>query len=332
MEDEIKQEQTEEKINVEENKAEKVIKPKKEKKKPVAHVSKIKKETVKELVELIKSNKSFVVVSIQNIPGKQFQEIKKKLNEKSKLKVVKKSLVTRAIDEIDGELTPMKENIKEDVALLFSDSDAFELSGIMANFKSAAKAKVGQEAPEDIVIEPGPTDILPGPAVGEFGVLGIKVAVEEGKIAIKTKKVLVKKGEKITAQHTAIMDKLDIKPFKIGFEPIAAYDREEKKIYVGIKINKEETLDELKIMFSKALGFAVNICYVNKETLPFILGKAAAEESVLSKLIEEKSGASEEKKDEGDDTKEEEKPVEEVKKEKEEDKTETQEVNSGETK
>ncbi|MBU0958042.1 MAG: 50S ribosomal protein L10 [Nanoarchaeota archaeon] len=306
MEEEVKEDAQEE-TKVEEASADKVkeeteeeSKPEKKKKAnaPEAHVNPSKKKLVKTLVNLIKENKSFVVVSVKNIPGKQFQEIKKVLSEKVKLKYVKKSIIYRAIDEIDGELTPMKEHIKEDVALLFSDADAFELSGMMANFKSPAKAKVGQEAPENIVIEPGPTEILPGPAVGEFSVLGIKVAVEDGKIAIKTKKVLVKKGEKITAQHTAIMDKLDIKPFKIGFEPIAAYDREEKKIYVGIKVDKEATLEELKTSFAKALGFAVNICYVNKDTLPFILGKAAAHEAALSKIIEEKGGASGEKKDE----------------------------------
>jgi len=338
---------------IKEEKVQKEIKKKSvvKKKKPETHVSKIKKETVKKLIELIKGNRSFVVVSVKNIPGKQYQEIKRSLREKANVKFVKKSLIYRAIDEIDGKLTPMKDHIKEDVALIFSDSDAFELSGMMADFKSPAKAKVGQEAPEDIIIEPGPTEIMPGPAVGEFGALGIKVAVEDGKIAIKIKKVLVKKGGKITAQHTAIMDKLDIKPFKIGFDPIAAYDREEKKIYIGIRINKEETLEELKTMFAKALGFAVNLCYVNKETLPYIIGKAAAQEAALNKLVEEKGGASEEKKEETEEKSEEvnteeeksveEKPAEEKKEEKaeaaaeekkEDEKNETQEVNSGEKK
>ena len=77
-------------------------------KKPEKEPNPAKVKLVKNLVGLIKKSKSFLVVSVKNIPGKQFQEIKKKLVDKVKLKVVKKSLIIRAIEQIGGDLSELK--------------------------------------------------------------------------------------------------------------------------------------------------------------------------------------------------------------------------------
>jgi len=38
------------------------------------------------------------------------------------------------------------------------------------------------------------------------------------------------------------MAKLEIKPFLVGFTPLCAFDNETKKLYLDIRINKEETI------------------------------------------------------------------------------------------
>jgi len=242
-------------------------------------------KSVSELENLIKNNKTFMICSIKGLPGKQFQAIKKKIRENVKIKVVKKSIVLRAIDSSGIEIKKIKEFVKEDSALLFSNSDAFELSGILSENVAPVGAKAGQMANEEVAVESGPTDLAPGPAISELGAVGIKIAIEDGKISIKERKVIVKKGEPISEAAAGIMTKLDIKPFRIGFEPTAAYDNQDKKVYIGIKINKEKTLEDLKASYSKALGFAVNIAYVCQETLRFILGKAANQEKAILSLL-----------------------------------------------
>jgi len=256
-------------------------------------------KTVNELKELIKSKKTILIASIKNLPASQFQEICKMLRGKAIVKVPKKSLALRAVDGIDkGAIKPLKEHIQEDIAILFSDLDAFELSSELVERRKSAKAKAGQESPEDIVIEAGPTSLLPGPAISELGALGLKVAVEGGKISIKENKVLVKKGDLISPGAASLMTKLDIKPFKLGFEPLVAYDTQEEKLYVGIRIDKEEALKVLRESLSKALGFAVNLGYTNEDTIKFILAKAASHERALSALMKHESNV-EENKEEG---------------------------------
>ena len=257
-----------------------------------AHVSEAKTNIVRELSELIKNKKTILIASIKNIPASQFQEISKKLRGKAIVKVPKKNLIFRALDNSGDVIKKLKEKIVESVAVLFSDIDSFELASELINNKSPAKAKPGQEAPEDIEVPAGPTDLMPGPAISEFGALGIKIQIEKGKIQIKESKIIVKKGEKISAAAAGIMNKLDIKPFSIGFIPLSAFDTQEKKLYLDIKIDKEKTLEELKTSFGKALPFAVEIVYVCEDTISFLISKAAANKKVLEKFgrAEEQKG------------------------------------------
>ena len=277
--------------------------------KAVAKIPESKIKTVKELVELMKNKKTILIASIKNIPASQFQEIGKKLRGKAIVKVPKKSLIMRSIEEAKiKESEKFKENITESIALLFSNLDAYELAGELVKNRTPAKAKPGQKAPEDIEIPEGPTDLVPGPAISELGALGIQIQIKEGKIEIKHSKVIAKQGEKISPGASALMGKLDIKPFLIGFTPLVALDTEKGVLYTEINIDVEGTLEDLKFAFGKALPFAVSIGHTNEDTIKFLLSKALSHEKALEKLKSSEEGkeikeeSTDEKKVENDQT------------------------------
>jgi len=248
-------------------------------------IPQIKKQTVKELSDLIKNKNTVLIASIKNIPASQFQEISKKLRGKAVIKVPKKNLMFRAIDDSSKEVVKkLKDHIEDSVAILFSDLDCFELAAELIKNKSPAKAKAGQEAPENIEVEAGPTELVPGPAISELGALGIQIQIEKGKIHIKESKVIVKEGKKISQGAADIMSKLGIKPFSIGFIPLSGLDLKEGKLYLEIKIDKEKALKELKEAYSKALPFAVEIGYPTENTIKFLIGKAHAHSKALERL------------------------------------------------
>lgn len=252
-------------------------------------VSEKKKTLVSELADLMKKKRTVLIASIKNIPSSQYQEISKKLRGKAIVKVPKKSITFRALDNLGiSEIKKLKTQIKDSTAILFSDIEAFELAAELVDKKSPAKAKPGQEAPSDIEIPEGPTDLVPGPAISELGALGIKIQIEKGKIMIKEPKVIVKKGEKISQAAAEMMNKLGIKPFSIGLVPIAAFDNTEKKVYVDINVDKEGIVKDLRESFSKALGFAVNISYTSPDTIIFLIQKAARQEMSLEKFVKER--------------------------------------------
>jgi large subunit ribosomal protein L10 len=259
-----------------------------------AHVSEKKKQIVKDLAGLL-NKKTTLICSIKNLKASQFQSIKKKLREIAVVKVAKKSLIDFALEHAKNEeFKALVPHITSDYALIFSDEDAFKLSGILADNKTPAKAREGQEATEDIWVKAGPTSLAPGPDISALSAVGLQPKVEGGKIAIAKDTLFVKKGEAISAEKVSILAKLDITPFEIGLEPIAAFSQ--GKVYVGIKIDKKGTLEDLLEKYSRSLAFAVSVDFLNKETMPFILGKAASHENALKGLIKEE--VVEEKKEE----------------------------------
>jgi large subunit ribosomal protein L10 len=244
-----------------------------------------------------------LIADISSIPGSQFQQIGKKLRGKAIVKVPKKNLFFRAIDESKNEnVSKLKDFFTKPVAILFSDLDSYELAGELLRNKSPAKAKAGQIAPKDLEIPAGPTDLVPGPAISELGALGIKIQIQGGKIEIKEPKILTREGEKISEGASAMLSKLGIMPFTIGFLPISSYDSKENKIYTEIKIDREEATREIKELFWSALAFAVKIGLFNSTTIPVLIQKASSHERRIIKVLtgepDEIPAPAEEKKDE----------------------------------
>lgn len=259
----------------------------KTKKAPAAHVPKEKVVAVTKLANEMKNGNTIMVVSIKSLPSSQFQKIKKDLRDKAIVRVAKKSIIMRAIDETKiAELAKLKDHIQEDYAVLISDGDAFELSGWLTENRNPIGAREGQVADDDIHIEEGPTDLVPGPVISELGTLGLAIMVEDGKITIRKSKIVVKKGEKITANASSIFQKLGIKPFMIGITPAAFYDGKLGKVYTGVKIDKKKALEDLISINSRALGLSIAVAYPTKNTIGFLLAKANAHFNALTKLAQ----------------------------------------------
>ena len=72
---------------------------------------------------------------------------------------------------------------------------------------------------------------------------------------------------------------------------IPAIDIKEGKLYLNIKINREETLRNLKELFAKSLGFAVKINYISPDTIKFIIGKAGRQEKIIEGLMSKQQEA-----------------------------------------
>ncbi len=252
-----------------------------------------KKKLVSELAALIKKSRTVLIASTAKLPSSQFHLIKKNLRGKAVICVARKSAVLRAIEAVSAPGLPaLKEHIKADIALFFSSMDAFALSALLSENQSPAKAKAGDVVTEDITVEPGPTDLAPGPAISELSSVGLKVAVEGGKLAIKQPATIVRAGETIKPNVASVLGKLNITPLKVGFEPLAAYDAQAEKVYVGIKIDKKKFLEELRTALGKARGFALALAYISKETIGALLGKASLQERALvAKLSSTKEGA-----------------------------------------
>ncbi len=254
-------------------------------------VSESKKRLVKEIALMMQRNRTVLLASSKGLPGMQFHEIKKKLRGAAELKVAKKSTISKAIEATEkGTLQNLKTYLQADYVLLFSDIEPFELSSMLVDFQSARRAKAGDIAPEDIEIEPGPTELVAGPAISELSGVGLKVKVTDGKLEIIKGSVVAKKGEAIKSNVASVLGKLNVSPIKVGFLPIAAYDSKEEQIYANIVIDKIGTMEQVREMIRKALGFAISVKYPTEKTIRYFITKAGREEKAIEKIINVKEG------------------------------------------
>lgn len=246
----------------------------------------LKEKQVNELVEKIKKSRTLMIVSVRGLPSKQFQEIKKSVRSEAFVKITRKNIIFRVLEKFgDDSIKPLENHIESDIAVVFSDKDGYELAALLAKKKTKVFAKAGQIADDDIEVKAGLTELVPGPVISELGVLGIQIAVENGKIAIKAPKVVVKKGEEIKETVASLLQKLHIQPFSVGLNPIVIYDIKKRKLYTYIKIDSEGYVNELKKAALQSLGLAHKINFYCKETIGYFLSRA----NMQAKALENKT-------------------------------------------
>ena len=252
-----------------------------------AHVAPWKIEEVKTLKGLIKSMPVVAIIDMMDVPAPQLQEIRDKIRNKVKLRMSRNTLIIRALKEAAEEsnnpkLAELANYVERGAAILVTDMNPFKLYKMLEENKSPAPVRGGQIAPCDIKVEKGSTGMPPGPFLGELKSVGIPAAIDKGKIAIKEDKVVVKKGEVVSPKLAAVLDRLGIKPIKVGLNVLAVY--EDGIIYTPdvLKVDEEKLLADIQTAYQHAFNLAFNTAYPAKEVLPFLIQKAFVEARALS--------------------------------------------------
>jgi len=243
-----------------------------------------KKEKVEHVKKLITEYPVFGIINMVDMPTLQLQRMRNRFKDKAFLIMTKKRLIKLAIDQLKDSkknIEKMNASLEGMPALIFTKEDPFKLSKLLSKGKSAAAAKAGQIAPNDIVIPAGPTPFAPGPVIGELGQLGIKTEIKEGKIHIKEDKLVVKGGEVIDAKVANILSRLGIEPMEIGLSLVAVYDN--GLIYTKdvLSVDEKAYIDMLKQIHLDAVALSVSVGYATKETVSLMLIKIESEVNAL---------------------------------------------------
>jgi large subunit ribosomal protein L10 len=251
----------------------------------MAHVATWKKEKVQELTDAMISNKVIAIVDVHGIPSAQLQMMRQGLRSKATIMMTRNNLLDIAIEQAAKErpgLEQLLKSVSSQCAVVTTNVNPFRLFREMEATKSAAPAKPGDIAPEDIVIKQGDTPFKPGPIVGELQKAGIPAGIEGGKIVIKKEKILVRQGEVISEVIAKILPKLEIMPMTVGLDLKAAF---EDGILYGrdvLNIPPNYYNSMLSIGARNAMGLSMEIAYVAPETIVPLLAKAYREAMAVS--------------------------------------------------
>jgi large subunit ribosomal protein L10 len=217
------------------------------------------------------------LVDMYGIPGTQVQQIRRNLRGIAMIRMTRNTLIKHAFEEIGGDKKAVSGFVSGHSALIFTNENPFRLFRTLEKTKTKMAAKAGEIAPEDIVVEKGPTNFKPGPIVGELQQAGIPAAIEAGKVKIRETKTVVKKGAVISAKVADVLSKLDIKPMDIGLIlQVAWYDG---GIYEPAVLAIDETvvLNQITLASVQAFNLSVNATIPTRETIQPIINKAVME-------------------------------------------------------
>lgn len=235
-----------------------------------------KEKQAQELTALIKDYKSFGVANLTKVRAAQIQEIKKKLRGKVYTKVIKNTIIRRAIAETKDKtgIDKIEPHLKGSNVLMLTNLNPFKLALLLEQSKVKIGAKTGDIAAIDVIVPAGNTGMAPGPIISQLGAVGLATRIESGSVWINKDTQVAKKGDVINERLVSVLSKLGIKPVEAGIAIKAMYD--DGTVFTGAQLHLD--LDAYRRDFTTANTYAFNLSmftgYPAQEIMPFMLQKA----------------------------------------------------------
>lgn len=239
------------------------------------HPAQWKVDLVNDISREMENSPVSALISIKGIRNAQLQKIRSDLKGRVKIRVVRRRLLFRALENAK------RENIKElgklaegQIAIVTSEENPAKLFGLFESTKQKAAARGGEYAEDDIVIPEMSTNFPPGPMISEFQKAGLQTAIEKGKIVIKKETVYVKKGEIIPKEKAKILEKLEILSITVGLNLIGAYSEGIVFNRDAVSITEEQVISDVAKAFAQAKNIALDAMFIVTEIVPQLIVKA----------------------------------------------------------
>ena len=242
-----------------------------------AKISEKKKESVENLKEALLSYPIIGLVKIDNISARVVQKMRKDLRKEAKIIMAKNSLMKIAISDVKKKILgieKLSEYIIGSCAFLLTETNPYKLASFMNKNKVPAPAKVGQIAPNDVIIRPMNTGIPPGPVIAELQSLGLKTRIEGGQIRITEEAIVTQEGDRVNRTVAHLLGRLNIDPFEAGLSFIVAFEKGDIILGDELLIDYDIYDENIKWAYSSALNLAINAGIVTKQSFPLILANA----------------------------------------------------------
>ena len=213
------------------------------------------------------------VLPLSGIPDRLLQSTKNRLKGEVTFVLGRKTLLKKILESSE-KTKGLAKDLEATSAIIFSNVDPFELYG---KFKAGAlklAAKPNQIALDDVSVQAGETNIMPGQAVTELKAAGIDVQIQKGKVVIAKGKVITKKGETITSAVAKALHTLNITPFSATLEPLVVLSGSTIFGRNVLRIDTQKTTEDIITAFNSALILSLELGIVNQHTVKILVAKA----------------------------------------------------------
>ena len=239
-----------------------------------------KPDRVGELKDIVGKEGIVGVVDISGVPAKNMLDMRSSLRGMLTMTMAKKSLIRLAWKEAglsEENLEKLLEGAIQPCVVHTDSLNCYELFDELEKTRQGRAAKEGEIAPEDIIVEKGPTEFGPGPIVGEFNAVGIPAKIDKGAVAIQKTVTVVNKGDPIEGELGLMLSKLGINPIEIGLILMGVIDDGQVLSSSELDLDTDGFRNDIIKATSGAFNLACNIQWFSDVTMPALLSKASSE-------------------------------------------------------
>ena len=250
---------------------------------PSQQVLEEKSNEVEAIKDIFKEYKSIGIASLKKVRASQLQGLKKTMEGKVYLRVLKNTLIKIALEEMDQvELKKLEEYLDGSNVFLFTDLNPFKLALLLERGKVKTTAKANDIAAMDVVIPASNTGQPPGPVISQLNAVGLPTRIENGSVWVSKDTLVVRKGEVINERLASVLSKLGIKAVELGISMRAVFDN--GLIITGdqLKVDVAATRRSVESSNQEAFALALSISYTSKETIKPLLQQAHRKAIALS--------------------------------------------------
>ena len=248
---------------------------------------KTKGDRVSELVEILQQDGVVSIVDTTGVPATAMLGMRSELRNRMSMTMAKKTLFRIAWKEVgfdESMLEKMMDKAEQPVLVHSSVLSPFQLFNELEKTRTGRSVKSGDIAPQDIIVEAGETDFVPGPIVGELSAVGIPAKIDKGKVMIQKTVTAVNEGEEIPVELGLMLDKLGIKPIEIGIILCGAIEGGVLMPPEDLDLDIDGFRSNIAQAVSASFNVACNVRWFTPETIPVLVSKAKSE--ALSVAIE----------------------------------------------
>jgi len=242
---------------------------------------------VSQLVDLFNQYKIVAVIEVAKLNDKQIQETRKLLRGKAIIRMSKKNLQKRAIEQFKKEskkqnLDEFESNLPGQAALCFTNMDIFELKKTFNENEWMVPAKPNEITPVDIWVPAGDTGLPTGQVISELNmILKLPTRIQNDTIWIREDTRTHKAGDLVNVKQAAVLKKLGITPIESLIKIDYAWSDGEIFPEEIIYMDTEKFQQDVVLAYFTAQKLALELGIIDKDTIIPLIQKGNREAFAL---------------------------------------------------
>jgi len=199
------------------------------------------------LIALLKEHSTIFIVGADHVGSHHMQKIRMALRGKAEVLMGKNTMIRKTLRGYVQDHHPALEAIlpyvRQNIGFVFAKPgvDLTAIRKIISETTVKAPARVGTVAPCNVILHAGPTGLDPS-HTSFWAAMCISTKISRGQIEIVKDVDLIRAGEKVGASESALLAKLNIKPFSYALKILQIFD--ENGCMVQDQLDFEESLLE----------------------------------------------------------------------------------------